>query len=220
MEYISIPWTNYRENEDVHNVEDWTVNLALFFMLVLAGNKHECDWKYGELKDEELKMCHQTPSQLNIAQGDQEAELDAEDITKTMARQSPDSIPGQQSPKSTPRQQSPSTTDTVEIFAARRDTPPKTVVRKSARLMQKATNQQIMVEERGESSVTGKRRRPEDSEIEFGPSYRSRKKSSKPSRDDYLTSFTGSVVDGFGDAQKALQVLVPQSHFYIGRRID
>jgi hypothetical protein len=53
MEYVSIPWENHsrrgREEPDV-----WTVNLALWFVHILAGNNFEASWSYVGLADEVL----------------------------------------------------------------------------------------------------------------------------------------------------------------------
>ncbi|CAM1505187.1 Fc.00g108240.m01.CDS01 [Cosmosporella sp. VM-42] len=55
MEYISIPWGNHRQG-DVETHETWTINLALWFLHVLAGNSYEAGWEYGSLKDERLAV--------------------------------------------------------------------------------------------------------------------------------------------------------------------
>ncbi|KAI1033946.1 hypothetical protein LB503_011154 [Fusarium chuoi] len=53
MEYVSIPWENYSQGRrQILNV--WTVNLALWFMHVLAGNNFEVDWSYVDLTAETL----------------------------------------------------------------------------------------------------------------------------------------------------------------------
>lgn len=51
MEYISVPWTNHCTG-DARTYETWTVNLALWFFHVLAGNHFEAAWRPGDLKDE------------------------------------------------------------------------------------------------------------------------------------------------------------------------
>ncbi|KAH7133999.1 hypothetical protein EDB81DRAFT_802894 [Dactylonectria macrodidyma] len=53
MEYISIPWDNHSQGE-VDGHDTWTVNLALWFVHVLAGNNYEAGWQYGRLEDEKL----------------------------------------------------------------------------------------------------------------------------------------------------------------------
>ncbi|KAM5341754.1 hypothetical protein ACJ41O_014785 [Fusarium nematophilum] len=53
MEYISIPWDNHHQG-DVEGHDAWTVNLALWFVHVLAGNNYEVGWEYGRLEDERL----------------------------------------------------------------------------------------------------------------------------------------------------------------------
>ena len=53
MEYVSIPWENHWEGfTDGHKT--WTVNLALWFVHILAGNHYEVRWEYGRLEDENL----------------------------------------------------------------------------------------------------------------------------------------------------------------------
>lgn len=56
MEYVSIPWASHRSGHS-DEYETLTANLALWFIHVLAGNRHEVDWKYGPLKDEKVKNC-------------------------------------------------------------------------------------------------------------------------------------------------------------------
>ena len=46
MEYISVPWDN-NNGGDATAYTDLTINLALWFLHVLAGNKHELAWTYG-----------------------------------------------------------------------------------------------------------------------------------------------------------------------------
>jgi hypothetical protein len=53
MEYVSIPWERHR-NGDAENYKHLTVNLALWFIHILAGNHHEVDWEYPPLEKEEL----------------------------------------------------------------------------------------------------------------------------------------------------------------------
>ncbi|RFU28935.1 hypothetical protein B7463_g7381, partial [Scytalidium lignicola] len=55
MEYISIPWANRLEG-DVRSHQTWTVNLALWYLHILAGNNYEADWRYNHLKDEKLTV--------------------------------------------------------------------------------------------------------------------------------------------------------------------
>jgi hypothetical protein len=55
MEYVSIPWENYRKG----NSDDYsalTVNLALWFVHILAGNAHEVNWSYPPLGNEQLAI--------------------------------------------------------------------------------------------------------------------------------------------------------------------
>jgi hypothetical protein len=49
MEYISIPWENHN-NGDSLTYNQLTINLATWFIHVLAGNNHEVDWWYPALR--------------------------------------------------------------------------------------------------------------------------------------------------------------------------
>ncbi|KAG9495064.1 hypothetical protein J7337_013297 [Fusarium musae] len=53
MEYVSIPWENYSKGQRP-SLDIWTVNLALWFMHVLAGNNFEVEWSYVDLTAETL----------------------------------------------------------------------------------------------------------------------------------------------------------------------
>ncbi|KAK4031760.1 hypothetical protein C8A01DRAFT_21078 [Parachaetomium inaequale] len=53
MEYVSIPWENHN-HDDPDNYADLTVNLALWFVHILAGNAHRVDWSYPKLWEEQL----------------------------------------------------------------------------------------------------------------------------------------------------------------------
>ncbi|KAF5683851.1 hypothetical protein FDENT_7030 [Fusarium denticulatum] len=53
MEYVSIPWENYSQGQR-RSLDVWTVNLALWFMHVLAGNNFEVEWSYVDLTAETL----------------------------------------------------------------------------------------------------------------------------------------------------------------------
>lgn len=53
MEYVSIPWENHSSG-DLDNYRELTVNLALWFVHVLAGNSHQVDWKYCLLQNERV----------------------------------------------------------------------------------------------------------------------------------------------------------------------
>jgi hypothetical protein len=77
MEYRSIPWDNHGEDGDPKSVKDWTINLALWFVHVLAGNNHEVTWKYNHLKKEMLKVSLPSTPDINlqaIESEDEEAE--------------------------------------------------------------------------------------------------------------------------------------------------
>ncbi|KAI1176027.1 hypothetical protein F4777DRAFT_291699 [Nemania sp. FL0916] len=49
MEYISIPWGNHN-NGDCLNYKQLTINLATWFIHILAGNNHEIDWWHPALR--------------------------------------------------------------------------------------------------------------------------------------------------------------------------
>lgn len=53
MEFVSIPWDNHR-NVASNEYKSLTVNLALWFVHVLAGNCHAVDWTYNPLCSEQL----------------------------------------------------------------------------------------------------------------------------------------------------------------------
>ncbi|KAF5602184.1 uncharacterized protein FSUBG_7859 [Fusarium subglutinans] len=53
MEYVSIPWENCSQGQR-RSLDVWTVNLALWFMHVLAGNNFEVEWSYVDLTAETL----------------------------------------------------------------------------------------------------------------------------------------------------------------------
>lgn len=52
MEYVSIPWSRGSDRDQVER--EWTVNLALWFLHILAGYNYEVDWSYKPLEEEEL----------------------------------------------------------------------------------------------------------------------------------------------------------------------
>ena len=54
MEYVSVPWDNHR-SQGVEEFRDMTINLALWFIHILAGNGHESSWDYNALVAEELR---------------------------------------------------------------------------------------------------------------------------------------------------------------------
>jgi hypothetical protein len=53
MEYVSIPWENHKRRDSDH-YNSLTVNLALWFVHILAGNAHEVGWSYPDLWEEQL----------------------------------------------------------------------------------------------------------------------------------------------------------------------
>ena len=56
MEYVSIPWGNHRNGVSPEESKHWTVNLALWFIHILAGNNHQVNWDYGKLSTETLRQ--------------------------------------------------------------------------------------------------------------------------------------------------------------------
>ncbi|KFA55662.1 hypothetical protein S40293_10917 [Stachybotrys chartarum IBT 40293] len=53
MEWVAVPWDVHRASAE-ERFEKLTVNLALWFLHVLAGNSHRLDWNYRRLRDEVL----------------------------------------------------------------------------------------------------------------------------------------------------------------------
>ncbi|KAH7321025.1 hypothetical protein B0I35DRAFT_204973 [Stachybotrys elegans] len=45
LEYVSIPWANHHTGS-AQDLEEWTINLALWVLHILAGDSYEVDWKY------------------------------------------------------------------------------------------------------------------------------------------------------------------------------
>lgn len=61
LEYVSIPWGNHHQG-DLSKYRTLTVNLALWFVHILAGKNYQSDWIYEDLKDESLPV----PEQLKL----------------------------------------------------------------------------------------------------------------------------------------------------------
>ncbi|KAI6767670.1 hypothetical protein HG530_005679 [Fusarium avenaceum] len=55
MEYVAIPWDNHSSGSKEH-ISAWTVNLALWFVHILAGNNFEVSWSYVDLTAETLVL--------------------------------------------------------------------------------------------------------------------------------------------------------------------
>lgn len=53
MEYLHIPWANHRHGS-AEQGGTWTINLALWYFHILAGNDYKIKWKYDALVDETL----------------------------------------------------------------------------------------------------------------------------------------------------------------------
>ncbi|KAF2971390.1 hypothetical protein GQX73_g2189 [Xylaria multiplex] len=58
MEFVSIPWGNGCDDNH-HDYKELTVNLALWFAHILAGNHYKLDWDYRKLHEEELVQAPQ-----------------------------------------------------------------------------------------------------------------------------------------------------------------
>lgn len=54
MEYISVPWSSAWDSEALPNEHTWTINLALWFVHILAGNHFEAAREYSSLNSETL----------------------------------------------------------------------------------------------------------------------------------------------------------------------
>lgn len=52
VEFVSIPWEN-KVYQTLGNPKPWTVNLALWFVHILAGNHHKVKWDYPKLPDDQ-----------------------------------------------------------------------------------------------------------------------------------------------------------------------
>ncbi|KAH6847091.1 hypothetical protein B0I37DRAFT_341049 [Chaetomium sp. MPI-CAGE-AT-0009] len=85
MEYVSIPWENHRQGSS-DDYDALTVNLALWFVHILAGNAHEVDWSYPELWNEQLTTGVCTASSACSASENSEPELDLEDSESPQTR--------------------------------------------------------------------------------------------------------------------------------------
>ncbi|KAI0485998.1 hypothetical protein F4859DRAFT_527892 [Xylaria cf. heliscus] len=57
LEYKSIPWGIHRKDgQSLEKFRVMTMNLALWFLHILAGNNHELAWEYGPLAEEALRV--------------------------------------------------------------------------------------------------------------------------------------------------------------------
>ena len=84
MEYVSIPWANHNDGNP-NDYADLTVNLALWFVHILAGNAHAVNWSYPDLKKEALMTGRCTPSS---ASEDPEPGSNCEESEPTRKRRS------------------------------------------------------------------------------------------------------------------------------------
>jgi hypothetical protein len=79
IEHISIPWDNPSKS-DRNSVHVWTVNLALWFVHILAENNLETSWSDVNLADEALVLsqaiqrCTESLSVSSSSVGDPEDE--------------------------------------------------------------------------------------------------------------------------------------------------
>ncbi|KAI8663384.1 hypothetical protein NCS57_00939200 [Fusarium keratoplasticum] len=87
MEYISIPWANHRQG-DLESHETWTINLALWFMHILVGNKYEVCWRYDRLQDETLAALR-LPQDEPLTHEDQDEDEDESSDSDTSDRTVP-----------------------------------------------------------------------------------------------------------------------------------
>lgn len=173
------------------------MNLALFFILILAGNKHECDWAYGNLCDEKLRRRDDTSPRLDAAEAREETDVEPEEAADNEPSHSHDL---------TPRQPIPLADDPANTAAVRPALTSIPIVRRSARLKQKARNIPPSIMKGGEGSRPMSKRPRSHSYLEAGESSAPKKKPKQP-RDHFLMSFAGSV-DGFNVAQEALHVIM------------
>ena len=86
MEYVSIPWENHRRGKH-EDYDALTVNLALWFVHILAGNAHEIDWNYPDLLEEKLITGVCTASSASEKSGSQH-EPDREESEPPQTRRS------------------------------------------------------------------------------------------------------------------------------------
>ncbi|KAL2675058.1 hypothetical protein Neosp_011238 [[Neocosmospora] mangrovei] len=82
LEYVSIPWTNHHQ-DDADSYKDLTVNLAMWFVHVLAGNQYWVDWKYCPLTKEEPKAgrLSEATTEPSFESRDSEDESDSSETT-------------------------------------------------------------------------------------------------------------------------------------------
>jgi len=57
MEFVSIPWEKHNK-EHQGEIKELTMNLALWFVHILAGNNHKLGWSYPTLLTEKLATHH------------------------------------------------------------------------------------------------------------------------------------------------------------------
>lgn len=72
MEFVSIPWGNGCDDNH-ESYRKWTVNLALWFTHILAGNNYRIDWGYPHLRDEKIVDPPQQPAQRRKRKRDTES---------------------------------------------------------------------------------------------------------------------------------------------------
>lgn len=63
LEYVLVPWDN-AANNDIPATQDWTINLAFWYLHILAGNNYKIDWIYPLLVAETLSA--ETPLAENL----------------------------------------------------------------------------------------------------------------------------------------------------------
>ena len=86
MEYISVPWDN-NNGGDATAYTDLTINLALWFLHVLAGNRHELAWTYGPLTSEVLATPpYRTPARTPASRDSHEGLIGSEQNPTSLKR--------------------------------------------------------------------------------------------------------------------------------------
>jgi hypothetical protein len=65
MEFISIPWSNSWEPGAMPRQQAWTINLALWFVHILAGSHFEAAREYLSLSSETLVNNESVPSTIH-----------------------------------------------------------------------------------------------------------------------------------------------------------
>lgn len=118
LQYVSIPWSEYSRNKaEVPN--NWTINLALWFMHILAGGESAVDWDYAPLVPDRVEpqaieqgIDIESPKEFddaddtaslesNVGQGKRKRTLigDSDEIDGNMSDESETTVPDEGSPE-------------------------------------------------------------------------------------------------------------------------